>query len=114
MSLAEYHNLKIHFWLGSDGITLQVYENFNQSWIAYSTTRKQGEVKPTTLALAASDEDRYWLTNPGQPASIQIRYENKLLTLSRGDIRQVLSVPMATAPAEVYFEGRSIFFGTWP
>ncbi len=108
LTLAEFHNLKIHFWHGTLGVTLHYYENANQLWAAYHTTRKQAEARPATLALIATDEDRFWRTNPAPPATFELRLENGLLTLSRGDVR-VLSVPLEGEADEVYFEGHAIF-----
>ena len=89
-------------------MTLHFYENANQLWAAYHTTRKQNEAKPATIALIGTDEDRFWRTNPIQPMTFELRAEEGLVTLSRGDVR-VLSVPFQGQAGEVYFDGHAVF-----
>ncbi len=60
LSLADFQNLKIHVWHGSEGVTLHYYDNANKLWAAYQATRKQAEAKPVTIALMGTDEDRFW------------------------------------------------------
>ena len=108
LTVAEIHNLKIHFWRGSEGVTLHYYENANQLWAAYHTTRKQNEAKPVSIALIGTDEDRFWRTNPVQPITFELRAEDGLLTLSRGDVR-VMTVPFEGAASEIYFDGHVMF-----
>ncbi len=108
LTLAEFHNLQIHCWHGSEGVTLHYFENASQSWAAYRTTRKQNEAKPATIALIGTDEDRFWRTNPVQPTTLELRAEDGLLTLSRGDVR-VLSVPFEGVAGEVYFDGHAVY-----
>jgi outer membrane protein assembly factor BamB len=108
LTLAEFNDLKLHFWHGNEGISLHYYQNPGQSWAAYSTTRKPGDAKPTTYALATTDEERNWRTNPAEPCTFDLRLQDGVLTLSRGDVR-VLSAPFAGAADEIYYDGHALF-----
>lgn len=106
-ALWDYNNLRIHCWSGKSGVTIDYFELPSKPWVAYATTRKGSEPVPTGFVLAATDDGRYWRTYPHQPAPLQLRHQNGLLTLSRGDVR-LLDVPMSVAPTEIYWEGNAL------
>lgn len=122
LSYQEFPETKLHFWNGKEGITLAYWYPKQgqgltcQSWSAYRTTRKRNEPVPATLALVATDEERFWRARPlpwpatgnVAPPLIDLRHEDGMLTLSCADTR-VLSVPCARPPEEAYWEGQAVF-----
>ena len=93
LKLADFHNLQIHCWQGAAGVTLHYFEHANHQWVAYQTLRKGTEARPATIALEATDEDRFWRTNPLQPTMFELRFEPGLITLVRGDVRVLGALP---------------------
>jgi outer membrane protein assembly factor BamB len=98
--------LWIHAWSGKEGVSLYSY-GVNGPWAAYRTTRVGKEPHPSGFVLVARDQDRMARTNPGTTMVFDLRWDDGLLTLSRGDVR-ILDVPLAAAPHDVYFEGQAL------
>ena len=78
LSVAEIHNLKLHFWHGGEGVTLHYYDNLNRLWAAYHTTRKPNEARPVTQALIATDEDRCWRHESARAHRLRIAGRGRL------------------------------------
>ena len=110
LALENYNRLRLHCYHGETGVTLVYYEDQNYRWAAYATTRESGQPLPKSWAIAGTDDDRCRRTELRQGGSIDIRYANGELILSRGDI-VLTSAPLAGPPSEVVFEGRATFEG---
>lgn len=110
LSLTRHDRLAIHVFNGLDGVTLMYYARSRDMWAAYVTTRRSGQPKPETYALAATDETRAWRTNIRQGGTIELRCRGGEVILSRGDII-LLRAPLDGLPEEVYFEGKVTFHG---
>jgi len=102
----DFNNLRIHFWSGSEGVTLSLADVTGRQWSGYATSRKDNNPRPTEYLLTSRDEGRFWRTNLTSPVCLELRYEHGKVTLSRGDVH-LLSVPLARQPDEVYFDGRA-------
>jgi hypothetical protein len=104
LGLFGFNEMKLHFWNGDEGITLQWFHHARpQTWAAYRTVRKDGTPEPELRALLTTDDGRHVRSGLG---TFELRHQDGMLVMSRGDVR-LLGVPMAAPPQEVYFEGRS-------
>ncbi len=110
LSLTRHDRLAIHFFKGSDGVTLMYYAQSRDMWAAYVTTRRPGQPKPETYALAATDETRALRTNIRQGGTIELRCRDDEVILSRGDI-VLLRAPFHGLPEDVYLDGKVTFHG---
>ncbi|MCE9525536.1 MAG: hypothetical protein K8R36_05730, partial [Planctomycetales bacterium] len=110
LAMENYKGLVMHFYHGLDGITLAYYQDAGDKWAAWKTTRKSGSLRPETLALTATDDDRARRTEVRFGGPMEIRWRNGELIFSRGDV-VLLTAPLAGIPEDVYFEGRATFLG---
>ena len=110
LSLTRHDRLAIHFFNGSRGVTLAYYAQSRDMWAAYVTTRRPGQPKPETYALAATDQTRAWRTNIRHGGTIELRCRDGEVILSRGDV-VLLRAPLAGPPDEVYLDGKATFHG---
>lgn len=110
LSLTRHDRLAIHFFNGSDGVTLTHYAQSRDMWAAYVTTRRPGQPRPETYAMAATDQRRAWRTNIRQNSTIELRCLDGEVILSRGDI-VLLRAPFHGPPEDVYLDGKVTFHG---
>lgn len=110
LNLTRHDRLAIHFFNGTDGVTLTYYAQSRDMWAAYATTRRAGQPKPETYALAATDETRAWRTNIRQGGTIELRCRDDEVILTRGDI-VLLRAPFRGLPEDVYLDGKVTFLG---
>ena len=111
--LSEHDQLKLHCWSGTNGITLEYSELPLPAWAAYSATRRRDELRPHSMALVDVDNGRYRRTgyrgskyhDIGQ-GTIELRYQDGLIVLSRGDV-PLLVAPLADTPELIVFDGRA-------
>ncbi|MFN0018149.1 MAG: PQQ-binding-like beta-propeller repeat protein [Pirellulaceae bacterium] len=117
-AMENYKGLVVHFYHGLDGITLAYYQDAGDKWAAWKTTRKPGGLRPETLALTATDDDRARRTEVRFGGPMEIRWRSVVggglrggeLIFSRGDV-VLLTAPIVGIPEDVYFEGRATFLG---
>ena len=102
LSAFDHFGMRLHFWSGQQGITLQFSDRPSPWWGAYATTRTDAEPRPKTFVLINSDEGRYDRSAPGP---FEVRHQAGTLVLSRGDVR-LLTVACPEPPREVYLDGR--------
>ncbi|HEV7223337.1 MAG TPA: hypothetical protein VGN42_11595, partial [Pirellulales bacterium] len=107
LSLADSKPFRLHFWNGTQGITLARYELPRPAWAAYRSTRRASDLRPQTLALLVADRDRY--RRSGQVAA-DVRLQDGQLVLSRGDV-PLMVVPCLAPPEAVVFEGPAALGG---
>jgi outer membrane protein assembly factor BamB len=110
IAMENYKGLVIHFYHGQSGVTLTYYQDAGDKWAAWTTTRKAGGLRPETLALTATDDDRARRTEVRFGGPLEIRWRKGELLFSRGDV-VLLTAPLAGIPSDVYFEGRATFLG---
>jgi len=111
--LSEHDQLKLHCWSGTNGITLEYSELPLPAWAAYSATRRRDELRPHSMALVDVDNGRYRRTgyrgskyhDIGQ-GTIELRYQDGLIVLSRGDL-PLLVAPLVDTPELIVFDGRA-------
>ena len=103
MSAYDHMGLRIHFWMGTSGVTLQLSDRPTPWWGAYATHGREPNGQPQKLELINSDEGRYDRSSQG---AFEVRYQTGTLVLSRGDVR-LMTVPCSGPPEAVYFEGRA-------
>lgn len=99
----DYANLRFHVWSGAKGITLDAHGPTGP-WTAYATSRADGKPLPSGYVTVARDDGRMARTKPAGTVGIELRYEDGLLVLTRGDVR-IMEAPLATPPTEVFLEG---------
>ena len=111
MAVKDLSLFRMHFWAGASGITLDSYGPAGP-WAAYATTRLGTEPLPTGFRLVATDDGRMIRTylKPKEPAIFELRHDDGLLTLSRGNVR-IVEAPMAAPPTDIYFEGTCVLQG---
>jgi outer membrane protein assembly factor BamB len=108
LTVWDWNQLRIHVWAGDEGASLRHFgHRQSKPWVGYTTARKDGVPVPTRLRLAATDDDRFWRTNPQSPVTLQLRHADGLLTLSHGAVR-LLDIPLSVPPTEIYFEGSAL------
>lgn len=111
LSLENHNRLRMHFYHGTEGVTLVYYEDEGYAWGAYATTRKDENTHvPGTLALAATDAGRCARSEYRYRGPIDLRWHDGELILSRGDI-VLLRAPLKGVPQDVFFDGRVAFHG---
>jgi outer membrane protein assembly factor BamB len=106
----DYNHLAIHAYHGDQGVALVYYEEQRQKWVAYATTRKAGESKYETLAIAATDDERARRAEMRFGGPLELRYRDGELLLLRGDVALV-QAPLPGPPDDVYFDGKITFEG---
>jgi outer membrane protein assembly factor BamB len=99
----DYTTLRIHVWSGGRGVSLDAYDS-TRPWTAYATSRTDGQPIPTGYVTVARDDGRMARTNPRGPVGIELRYEDGLLVVARGDVR-IMEAPLDAPPTEVFLEG---------
>lgn len=109
-AVENYKGLILHFYHGQEGVTLAYFQDAGDKWAAWKTTRKLGSLRPETLALTATDDDRARRSEVRFGGPMEIRWRGGELIFSRGDI-VLLTAPLAQMPEDVYFEGRATFLG---
>ncbi len=109
-AVENYKGLIIHFYHGQSGVTLAYYQDAGDKWAAWTTTRKAGALRPETMAMTATDDDRARRSEVRFGGPMEIRWRNGELIFSRGDI-VLLTAPLPGIPSDVYFEGRATFLG---
>lgn len=98
--------LRIQAWHGTAGAVFAT-RGWGGPWAAYALSRPADTARPTVVALRDRDDGRMRRTNPQRPMTIDVRHENGLLTLSRGDVR-IVAAALAAAPTEVIVEGTAV------
>jgi outer membrane protein assembly factor BamB len=109
-ALEGSNRLAIHAFNGEQGVMLVYYEDLRNRWVAYTTTRKAGEPKPSTFAVTATDDERARRAEIRYGGPLELRYHAGRLLLLRGDI-VLLAAPLPAPPSDIYFEGKAIFEG---
>lgn len=107
--LENFDGLKMHFWNGSAGATL-IYDDEGNRWTAYKTNRDGDEPTPKTWAIAATDDDRCRRSGFRYGGSVELRFVDSELILSRGDV-VLLAAPFEGRPTDVFFDGRATIHG---
>jgi outer membrane protein assembly factor BamB len=110
LALVDHDRLRLHFFNGTAGVTLEYFQDQRHAWAAYAVKRNAGEVRPREPVLVGTDEERSYRTSPSGVGPIDVSWRGGELVVSRGDVR-LLAAPLAEAPAEVYFEGHAGFRG---
>lgn len=110
LSLQRFGRLQLHFFRGLAGVTVVYYEEEQDSWAAYATTRATGAPRPETYLLVATDAARARRTEIRRGGTFEIRWHAGELLLSRGDI-VLLRAPCPQLPDEVYWQGKAAFHG---
>lgn len=100
LRLGESAGVRLHFYSGLQGLTLERHAA-PPGWAIYRTTRRADKARPQSLALWATDADRYRRTGGG---TIDVRWQSGELVLSRGDVSLAV-VGCPTQPETIYFEG---------
>ncbi|MCA9245586.1 MAG: PQQ-binding-like beta-propeller repeat protein [Planctomycetales bacterium] len=107
---AGYDHFAIHVWHGREGVSLRYYgdRGSSMSWAAYRVERtgKEPTPVPDKFALLETDSGRFWRTKYDSNSPLDLRYEDGLLILARGAF-VLLEVPLAGAPEEVIFDGKT-------
>lgn len=104
LGLFDYDQLKIHFWSGNEGVSLQWFgRQDTMMWGAFHARRKPNDPRPSELSLSTTDDGRHLRTDLGV---FELRHQAGTLVMSRGDVR-LLTIPMPRPPKDVYFEGRT-------
>ncbi|MCH8922208.1 MAG: hypothetical protein IIA67_03535, partial [Planctomycetes bacterium] len=103
ISLHQPQKFKMHFWNGSEGVTLIRCDAGRSTWAAYRSTREAGKPISKTDVLVGTDEDRERRIERSGGV-IDLRCEDGRLVLSRGGITLV-SAPFKGVPQETYFAG---------
>lgn len=99
-SFWEIKELVWHIWNGNQGVSFRYYPEFNQAWAAYATSREGSAPRPARWVFAGGDGDRYRRSGIG---TAELHFADGRLIMTRGDL-QLLSVPFAGPPDEVYLE----------
>lgn len=99
-SFWEIKELVWHVWNGNQGVSFRYYPEFNQAWAAYATSREGSAPRPARWVFAGGDGDRYRRSGIG---TAELHFVDGRLIMTRGDL-QLLSVPFAGPPDEVYLE----------
>jgi outer membrane protein assembly factor BamB len=110
LSLQQFKGLRLHFFRGTAGVTLAYYEDEQDTWAAYATTRKAGQPLPETFVLAATDLGRARRTEIRRGGTFEVRWQSDELILSRGDLG-LLRVACPQLPDEVLLEGKVAVHG---
>lgn len=107
VSVAEPRDFRMHFRAGRAGVTLRLFPDFRQTWAAYALASHDDKPQPVEAALWATDQGRYRRTGIG---TVAVYHHQGQLILARGDVR-LLTVPLASPPDEVVFEGSACVRG---
>ncbi len=114
MALRDANKLRIYFWRGSRGVMLHYHEDRRFAWAAYLVQRDavstNGSPKPTSYALAATDDERGFRTSRDGRGAFDVYWKDNSLILARGGI-QLLAAALDGPPEEVIFDGRACFLG---
>jgi len=104
LALVDPLRFRMHFWTGKMGVTAQFHEQGRPAvWGVHRGQRSGNEPLPVKLALETTDDARHFRGGLGL---FEVRWQKGELLLTRGDIR-LLSVPLASPPTEIFFEGRA-------
>ncbi|MEI6634921.1 MAG: PQQ-binding-like beta-propeller repeat protein [Planctomycetota bacterium] len=103
----DYANLRIHVWSGAKGVSLDAHGPTGP-WTAYATSRADDKPIPKAYVTVARDDGRMARTNPAGTVGIELRYEDGLVVLARGDVR-IMEAPLDAPPTEIVFEGAATF-----
>ncbi len=109
-SFENYNRLRLHFFRGLQGLTLVYHEDHSSRWLAYATTREEGKLKPASYTLTSCDDFRNARTEIWHGGTYQLRYHDREIILSRGDI-VLLRAPFDGPPEESYLEGKATVYG---
>ena len=101
LRLGEAPRFRLHLWNGTQGLTLERSSAPRPAWGAYRATRRASDLRPQSLALWATDADRYRRLGQG---TVDLRWHAGELTLCRGDVC-LLAVPCPKHPENVVLEG---------
>lgn len=93
---------QIRAWQGATGAMFAT-RGWGGAWAAYALSRPDDPATPA-IALCGRDDGRMRRTNPQRPMTVDLRHENGLLTLSRGDIR-IVEAALGGSPTEILLEG---------
>jgi outer membrane protein assembly factor BamB len=107
MALTDHDRLKVHCWSGTQGVTLDYWESPLCAWAAYAVTRPLDELRPSDYALVATDSGRCRRAGRG---TVELRYQDGLLVLSRGDVPLIVA-PLSETPDQIVFDGRATLRG---
>jgi outer membrane protein assembly factor BamB len=109
LSLYEPKKFTMHFWNGTDGVTLIRSDAGRATWAAYRSTREAGKPTSATDVLVGTDEDRCRRVER-HGGIYDLRLEEGRLVLSRGGI-MLLGAPFEGVPQEVYLTGNATIRG---
>lgn len=101
LRLGEAAGFRLHFFSGSQGLTLERQTSPQPGWAIYGATRRADNPRPQSLALWATDADRYRRSGAG---TVDVRWQSGELVLSRGNVPLAFA-PCPTRPETIYFEG---------
>ncbi|MEK6234569.1 MAG: hypothetical protein N2C14_07640, partial [Planctomycetales bacterium] len=105
-SLLTPKKFQIHFWNGTEGVTLTRFPS--RIWAAYRVSRRDAKRPiPDARTLAATDDGRFARGNEG---TFEVRWQDGELIFRRGGLR-LLSAPMKNIPKAVYLDGHASFRG---
>lgn len=107
LNARESQRLQIHFWSGTQGVTVRYDPQYHKAWSAYGTLRDADEPQPDKYGLWATDEGRYQRCGDG---TVEVQYHRGQLVLVRGDIA-LLRVPFDGPPTEVYLQIHGLIRG---
>lgn len=106
LTIYDIDRLKIHFWNGTSGVSLQYFRMRTPNVFgAFRATRTGTGPRPESLALQASDNGRWSRSGFGP---FELWWHDGSLIASRGNVR-LLTIPLEAVPTEIYFEGALSF-----
>jgi outer membrane protein assembly factor BamB len=104
IAIAAEKVFKLHFFSGTDGISLHFHPS-PSSWTAYRARRRGTGPAAYALAYAGADDGRFRRSGAG---TFELRVQNGKLILSRGDSAILaIATPFRGPPAEVFAEGEA-------
>jgi outer membrane protein assembly factor BamB len=107
MSSLDFSGLRIHVWSGAKGVTFAAFAT-PLRWQVSATERSGDMPLPTACHTLARDEGRMIRTNPAGIHAVELRYENGMVSLARGDV-PLVEAPLEGPPTDVFFEGAATF-----
>ncbi|HUY90373.1 MAG TPA: hypothetical protein VMV10_16675 [Pirellulales bacterium] len=107
LRLGKAPRFRLHLWNGAQGLTLERHELPQPAWAIYRATRRADDARPQSLALWATDSDRYRRAGAG---TVDLRWQAGEFVLSRGDVPLAV-VPCPTRPETIFLEGPAELHG---
>jgi hypothetical protein len=107
MSSPDFSRVRIHVWSGAKGVTFAAFAN-PLRWQASATERSGDRPFPTGCLTLSRDDGRMIRTNPTGIHTVELRYENRMVSLARGDV-PLVEAPLDGPLTDVFFEGAAEF-----